>query len=252
MQRGLTAIPRMIRRNGAEAQQSFRFSIKSTSSSRFRAPIASKIRNRVAQFHPVIPIQRPHALQIPRIQHRSVMRAIQNVHAHELHSIVSGEAARRRTVRQQMEDSERVAGAVELVAGVAGEIEAEVLVVVEDRRIDRAIEEREDGVRRGRDDDRLDVGHGEIVVRLEDRAGRHGRIVDHHGLLVVIDGLDFVSAGGSEEEEIGGTIEHAAELRRSAAVVDSEGVLDRNGAAGSPARRGERECECESGEDHRR
>lgn len=61
------------------------------------------------------------------------MRAIQNVHTHELHSIVSSETARRRTVRQQMEDSEGVAGAVEFVAGMAREIEAEVLVVVEDR-----------------------------------------------------------------------------------------------------------------------
>lgn len=73
-------------------------------------------------------------------------------------------------------------------------------------------------------------------MRLKDGAGRHGRIVDHHGLLVVIDGLDFVSAGGSEEEEICGAIEHAPELRRSAAVVDSEGVFDRNVAAGGPAR----------------
>lgn len=82
----------------------------------------------------------------------------------------------------------------------------------------------------------MDVGHGKIVVRLKDGASRHRWIVDHHGLLVVIDGLYFVTAGGSEEEEIGGAIEHMAELRRSAAVVDSEGVFDRNVAAGCPAR----------------
>lgn len=130
----------MIRRNGAEAQQSFRFSIESTASSRFLTPIASQIRNRKAQFHSVFPIQSPYAFQILRIQHRRVMRTIQNVHTHQLHRIVSSETARgRRTVRQQMEHSERVASAVELIAGMAREIEAEVLVVVENRRIDRAI-----------------------------------------------------------------------------------------------------------------
>ena len=117
MQKSLTAISSMIRRNGAKAQQSFRFRIKSTISSRFRTTITSQIRNRKAQFHSIFPIQSPYSLQILRIQHRRVMRTIQNVHTHHLHRIVSRKTAWRRcTVRQQMEHSERVATSVQFVA----------------------------------------------------------------------------------------------------------------------------------------
>lgn len=46
-----------------------------------------------------------------------------------------------------MENPKRIARTVELVAGVGGEVEAEVAVVVEDRGVNGAIEEGKDGIR---------------------------------------------------------------------------------------------------------
>ena len=58
------------------------------------------------------------------------MRAVQYVHAHELHGAITGETTRWRTVCQQMKDPEGVARTIKLVTRVTGEVEAEVLVVV--------------------------------------------------------------------------------------------------------------------------
>lgn len=134
-----------------------------------------------------------------------------------------------------MEDSKRIARTVELVAGVGGEVEAEVAVVVEDRGVNRAIEEGKDGIRGRWDQGRLDVGHEEVVVGLENGAGRHGGVVNDYGFLVVVYGLYFVGAGRGEEEEVGGAVEHVAELRRAAAVVEGERVIYGDGAAGVAA-----------------
>nr|GMC87220.1 hypothetical protein DVH24_041225 [Ipomoea batatas]GMC87222.1 hypothetical protein DVH24_041225 [Ipomoea batatas]GMD00387.1 hypothetical protein DVH24_041225 [Ipomoea batatas]GMD29134.1 hypothetical protein DVH24_041225 [Ipomoea batatas]GMD84660.1 hypothetical protein DVH24_041225 [Ipomoea batatas] len=88
------------------------------------------------------------------------MRAVQYIHAHVLEGIVAGEAAWRGGVGQQVEELEGSAGSVELVAGMGGEIEAEVLVAVENRGIDGAVEEREDGVGGRRDDGGLELPDG--------------------------------------------------------------------------------------------
>lgn len=114
------------------------------------------------------------------------MRAVQYIHAHVLEGIVAGEAAWRGGVGQQVEELEGSAGSVELVAGMGGEIEAEVLVAVENRGIDGAVEEREDGVGGRRDDGGLEVGHEEVMVGLEDGASGHGRVKDEHAAVVVI------------------------------------------------------------------
>ena len=111
--------------------------------------------------------------------------------------------------------------------------------MVENRRVDGAVEEGEDGIRRRRDHRRLDVRHDEVVVGLEDGAGRHGGVVDDHCFLVVIDRLDFVVPGGGNEEEIGVVAaQHLFILRRAAALVDSERVFHGYGAAEAPAGEG--------------
>lgn len=73
------------------------------------------------------------------------------------------------------------------------------------------------------------------MVGLEDGAGRHGGVVNDDGFLVVVYGLDFVGAGWGEEEEVGGAVEHVAELRSAAAVVEGERVIYGDGAAGVAA-----------------
>jgi len=67
------------------------------------------------------------------------VRAVQYVHAHELHSAVSGEAAGWGAVGQQMEDPEGIAGPIKLVTRVAREVEAEILVMVQNRRVYGAV-----------------------------------------------------------------------------------------------------------------
>lgn len=136
------------------------------------------------------------------------MRAVQYVHAHELDGAVAGEAARRRsTVGQEMKELEGSTGPVKFVAGMAGEVEAQRLVVVEDRGVYGAVHENEDGVGRGGDEGRLNVRQDEVVVRLENGASGHGRIEDDQVLLVVVDGLDLVVPGwGGEEQVRGGAV----------------------------------------------
>lgn len=168
------------------------------------------------------------------------MRTVQYIHAHVLHSIVAREATRRRAVGEEVKKLERGTGAVELIAGVAGEVEAERLVVVENRRVDGAVEEDKDGIRRRRDHRGLDIGHEEVVVGLENGASGHGWVVDHHCLLVIVDGLDFVVPGGCQEEKVGAAVQHSLVLRCSAALVYSKWVLHRNGAAEAAAGEGNR------------
>ena len=114
-------------------------------------PLAPRIRNTVRQLYPIHPVQRPHTLQPIRVIHARVMRTVQYIHAHVLDGVVARETTRRRRIGEEVEQAEGSARAVELVAGVAGEVEAERLVVVENRRVDGAIEERENRVRRWRD-----------------------------------------------------------------------------------------------------
>lgn len=176
------------------------------------------------------------------------MRTVQNIHAHELHSIIPRKTARRNKIsttstispvawpHAQPKKPKRVAWVVKLVAGVAGEVEAEGLVVVEDRGVDGAVEEGEDRVRGRWNYGGLDRGQEEIVVGLEDGAGWHGGVVNDEVFLVVVDRLDFVVAGWGGEEEVGGAVEHATELRRTAAVVEAERIVYGDGAAGGAAR----------------
>lgn len=77
---------------------------------------------------------------------------------------------------------------------VVGEIETKGFVVVENRRVDGAVHESEDGVRRRRNEGGLDVGQDKVVVGLKDGAGGHGRVVDGERFGGVIDGLYFVAA----------------------------------------------------------
>lgn len=120
---------------------------------------------------------------------------------------------------------------------MAGGTETETLVPVFHRRDIGAVEESENGVVRGSYDNVLDIRQFEIVVRLEDGASRHERIEDDHRVLVVIDRPYLVASGRSEEIQIGGgAVEHAAELRRSAAFVDAERVVYLDAAAGCSAR----------------
>lgn len=155
------------------------------------------------------------------------MRAIEYVHAHVSHCVVGGEAARRRGVGQHVEELEGGAGCVELIARVAGEVKTQVAVVVENRRVDGAVEEDEYGVRRGRDGGGLNFSHDEVVVRLENGAGGHGGVKHNNALLGVIEGLDLVAARGGKEEEAGvGAVEQAPELGGTASVVDAKGVIN--------------------------
>lgn len=201
--------------------------IKATSSSRFGAATASQFRQAVRKLDSVEPVQRSDPLQCVHIVHARIMRAVEYVHAHVSHGVVGGEAARRGSVGHHVEELERGAACIELVARVAGEVETQVAVVVEDGGVDGAVHEHEYGVGRGGDGGGLNVGHDEVMVWLENGAGGHGGVEYHDGLLVVIDGLDLVAAGGGEEEEAGvGAVERAAELGGAAAVVDAEGVVD--------------------------
>lgn len=131
------------------------------------------------------------------------MRAVQDVHTHDSHRIVPRKATGGRTVGQQVKETKRIARTVQLVAGVTGKVEAEGPVVVQDGRVDRAVHEGEYGVRRRRNNGGLYIRHNEVVMGLQDCTRGHCRIVDHHGLLVVVDGLDFVGTGWSLEEEVG-------------------------------------------------
>lgn len=141
-----------------------------------------------------------------------------------------------------MEDSESIAGPVKLVAGVAGEVEAEIAVVVKHWGVDGAVEKGKDSVRCRRDYGRLNVRHNEVVVRLKNGAGGHGWVVHNHRFLVVVDGLDLVASRRCQEEEvIVGAVEHVPELWCAAAVVDPERVVYGDVAAAGVAARGERE-----------
>lgn len=125
---------------------------------------------------------------------------------------------------------------------MAGKVEAEGFVVVEDGRVDGAVHEGENGVWGRRDDDGLDVGHEEVVVGLEDGAGGHGGVVDGYGFFGVVDGLDFVVARGGEEEEVGGgAVEHFPVGRGAAAVINAEGVVDGDVVVAGGAAEGEGE-----------
>lgn len=62
---------------------------------------------------------------------------------------------------------------------MAGEVEAEGLVVVENRGVYGAVEESEYGVRRRGNYCVLHVRHGKVVVGLEDGARGHGWVVDY-------------------------------------------------------------------------
>ena len=125
---------------GANADHALRLNIKPTGPTR---PLAPRIRNTVRQLYPIQPIQRPHALQPIHVVHACVMRTVQYIHAHALDGAVARETTRRRRIGEEVEQAEGSARAVELVAGVTGEIAAERLVVVENRRV----EERENRVR---------------------------------------------------------------------------------------------------------
>ncbi|PON93064.1 hypothetical protein TorRG33x02_109700 [Trema orientale] len=134
-----------------------------------------------------------------------------------------------------MEDPEGIAGAVKLVARVAGEVEAEITVVVEHGGVDGAIEKCKDGVRGGRYYGGLNIRHLEVVVRLQNGAGGHGGVVYHHCLLVVVDGFHLVVARRGQEEQFSAAVEHVPELWRPATVVHAERVLYGNVAAGGAA-----------------
>lgn len=159
------------------------------------------------------------------------MRTVQYIHGHILDSVIPRKTTRRRSVGQEVEETKRSAGTVELVAGVAREVEAQRLVVVEHRRVDGAVEESKDGVGRGGNEGVLNLRHDEVVVRLEDGASGHSGVIDDERFFVVVDGLDFVVAGGGLEEEVGGAVEHFRELWGAATVVDAEWVLDAHVAA---------------------
>lgn len=131
-----------------------------------------------------------------------------------------------------MEDPEGIAGSVELITGVVGEVEAKILVVVQHRRVDRAVQQREHGVRRRRYYCRLDVRQDKIMVRLKNGARRHGRVVYDHLLLVVVDRLHLVVTRWGDEKQVRGiAVQHAAELRRPAPVVHAKRVFYGDGAA---------------------
>lgn len=124
---------------------------------------------------------------------------------------------------------------------MAGEVEAQILVVVEDRGVNGAVEKGKDGVGCGRYYGRLDVRHEEVVVRLEYGASGHGGVVDYHGFLVVVDGLDLVAAGRGQEEQliihiIVAAVEHTAELRRAATSIDAEWIVYGDVSTGVAAR----------------
>lgn len=57
-------------------------------------------------------------------------------------------------------------------------VEAEGLVVVENGRVEGTVEESKDGIRRRRDDSKLEVGHEKVMMGLEDGAGGHGGVID--------------------------------------------------------------------------
>ncbi|GER36998.1 DNA repair protein RecO [Striga asiatica] len=142
-----------------------------------------------------------------------------DVQRHESQRIVPREAARRRRrggVGENAEEFEGGAGGVELVARVAGEVEAEGSVVVEHGGVGGAIDEGEDGVRRRRDGGGLDLGQGEVAAGLEDGAR---------------------AGGGEEEKARGGAVEGAAELGSAAAVVDGKGKLRQSTAAAGDMKR---------------
>lgn len=65
-----------------------------------------------------------------------------------------------------MEKPESGTRPVKLLAGVSGEVEAAVFVVVEHGGVYRAVHKSENGVRRRRDEDGLNVGHEKVVVGL--------------------------------------------------------------------------------------
>lgn len=110
--------------------------------------------------------------------------------------------------------------------------------MVEHWRVDGAVHEDENSVRGRGNGGVLDFRHNEVVVRLEDGAGGHGGVEYYDGFLVVVYGLDFVTTGGSEEEEVGGrAVENAAELGGAAAVVNAEGIVNGNVVAESAAER---------------
>jgi len=102
---------------------------------------------------------------------------------------------------------------------------------VEEGGIHRAVKQSKDSVRGRRNDGILEVRQDEVVVGLEDGAGGHVRVIDGHGLSLVIDGLDLeVAIGSYEEEGVGGGVacEHVPELRGSTPVVDPKRVVHRN------------------------
>lgn len=59
------------------------------------------------------------------------------------------------------------------------EVEAEGLIVVENRGVYGAVEESEYGVRGWGNNSVLHVRHGEVVVGLEDGTRGHGWVVDY-------------------------------------------------------------------------
>ena len=139
--RGLTTFSSSIRVTRANAEHPLSLYIKSTRPAGLATPFATRLRQAIRQLHPVDPIHRRNSLQIIRIIHCRIMRTIQYIHAHVLHSIVHCETTGRHcTINRQMEQPERGTPRVELVARVAGEVEAEGLVVICHRRIDGAVE----------------------------------------------------------------------------------------------------------------
>jgi hypothetical protein len=65
-----------------------------------------------------------------------------------------------------MENSKSVARAVELITGMAREVETKVFVMVKYWRVNRAIEKSENSIWSWRDSDRLNVCHDKIMVGL--------------------------------------------------------------------------------------
>lgn len=115
------------------------------------------------------------------------------------------------------------------------EVEAKVLVVVKHWRVNRAVEESKNGVWSWADYERLYFSHNEVMVRLKNGAGRHGRIVNYHSFLVVVDVLDFVAARRGCKEQVTAAVKHAAKLRRPTPVIHAKRVAYVDAATGGSA-----------------
>lgn len=159
------------------------------------------------------------------------MRTIQYIHAHILHRIVPRETTRRRTISKRMEHPKSITPTVKLITRMPWDVKTKVLVPVKHRRVDRTIEKGKNGVGTRRYQDGFNVRHNEIMVGLKNGTCRHGRVVNHHGLFVVVDWLDFVPSRSGHEKQVGTcAVQHWAVLWGATAVVDAERVVYCDGA----------------------